>query len=55
LDVVSLAHGDYLSDRKPRSGTEIVKICAGEHRNFHKRMATGIYNMTRRTLECGGR
>ncbi len=49
-NVTNLAIEDYRTGNR-RNGLEIVTDTAGESRIFHQRMATGIYNMTRNTLE----
>lgn len=49
--VVGLAANDFDKNNPRKSGEEIVDLCAGDVRNMHKRLATTIYNQTRRTLE----
>ena len=49
--VVGLAANDFDKKNPRKSGEEIVDLCARDVRNMHKRLATTIYNQTRRTLE----
>ena len=49
--VVGLATLDHNKQAPRKSGAEVVDNCAGEHRKMHVRMASGIYNNSRLTLE----
>lgn len=49
--VVGLAAQDHRTKHKSRSGGEITRYTTSNGRIFHERMATGIYNNTRHTLE----
>lgn len=48
--VVGLAAKDHRDDHFHRSGEEILNWVCGPSRIFHARMATGIYNNTRKTM-----
>lgn len=50
--VIGLAAEDHRTGHRRRSGKELVDICASDCRIGHHRMATGIYNQTRWSLEC---
>jgi len=54
--VTTLALQDHHQGiRKRRTGIELCKLFCREWRNGHERMATGIYNQTRWTLEVARR
>jgi hypothetical protein len=49
--VVGMAAEDHRMKRRSRSGREITLYTTSGGRLFHERMASGIYNNTRHTLE----
>ena len=50
--IVSLACWDHaIGRRKGRSGDELVNMYCTDWRKMHCRLATTVYNQTRRTLE----
>lgn len=44
-------HDHYQNVTKHPSGKELVNEFASSSRVFHRRFATGLYNMTRQTME----
>ncbi len=54
--VTDLAVEHHLSKQKRRpNGSEICNRFCSTYRGFHLRMATGLYNNVRNTLECTGK
>ncbi len=51
MAVTGLAMEDHRKSAPAKSGSQLLDLCAGECRRFHAKMATGIYNPVRRTLE----
>jgi hypothetical protein len=49
--IVGLAGRDHVSNVAGRSGAELTDLLTGSSRIMHRRMATSLYNNTRRTLE----
>lgn len=50
-NIVSIATKDHHTSHKRRGGEELMRMACGPARLFHNRMATGIYNNTRHTME----